>query len=119
MTRSRIRLLTLGVSLLMLLSLLTACGATSTPGGSTTTKKIRVGLVTDVGGLNDKGFNHLAYLGLQKAQRSSASGDVTESQRPQIRAEPDQYASKGDELVIAVGFLMANAVDRSRSSIPT
>ena len=26
--------------------------------------------VTDTGGLNDRGFNHLAYVGLQNAQRT-------------------------------------------------
>src|SRR5207253_4346891 len=35
---------------------------------------IKVGLVTDVGGLNDRGFNHLAYVGVQQAkQRLGAS----------------------------------------------
>ena len=120
MTRSRIRMLTLGVSLLMLLSLLTACGATTTPGGNTTTKKIRVGLVTDVGGLNDKGFNHLAYLGLQKAQTDlGIQGDVTESHAasdyvPNLTS----YASKGYDLVIAVGFLMASAVGQVSAQYP-
>src|SRR4051794_33093406 len=30
---------------------------------------LRIGLVTDIGGLNDRSFNHLAYLGLQQAQK--------------------------------------------------
>ena len=29
---------------------------------------VKVALVTDIGGLNDRGFNHLSYLGLLKAQ---------------------------------------------------
>jgi basic membrane protein A len=37
---------------------------TATTGGS----KLKIGLVTDIGGLNDRGFNHLSYLGLQRAQ---------------------------------------------------
>ena len=28
---------------------------------------LKVGLVTDIGGLNDRSFNHLAYVGLQQA----------------------------------------------------
>jgi len=104
----------------MLLSLLTACGATSTPGGSTTTKKIRVGLVTDVGGLNDKGFNHLAYLGLQKAQTDlGIQGDVTESHAASdYVTNLTSYASKGYDLVIAVGFLMASAVGQVSQQYP-
>ena len=30
---------------------------------------VRVAVVTDIGGLNDKGFNHLSYVGLQRAKR--------------------------------------------------
>src|SRR4051812_22578413 len=39
--------------------------------GTTTTASegLRVGLVTDVAGLNDRGFNHLAYLGVQQAKQ--------------------------------------------------
>jgi basic membrane protein A and related proteins len=120
MTRSRIRFLTLGVSLLMLLSLLTACGATSSTGSGTSTKKIRVGLVTDVGGLNDKGFNHLADLGLEKAKTElGIQGDVTESHNANDYVPNlTNYASKGYDLVIAVGFLMAGAVGTVSQQYP-
>ena len=122
MTRSRIRMLSVGISLLMLLSLLTACGATSTTGtgGGSTTKKIRVGLVTDVGGLNDRGFNHLAYLGLQKAQTDlGVQGDVTESHAASDYVPNlTNYASKKYDLVIAVGFLMASAVGQVSEQYP-
>ena len=40
-------------------------GAATQPAG----KKIKVGLVTDIGGLNDKSFNHLAFVGLQLAEK--------------------------------------------------
>lgn len=104
----------------MLVSLLSACGATSSNNGGTSTKKVRVGLVTDVGGLNDKGFNHLAYVGLQKAESDlGVQGDVTES-----KAATDyvpnltNYASKNYDLVIAVGFLMASAVGSVSQQYP-
>src|SRR2546422_5644733 len=42
--------------------------ANTTTSGSTA-KKIKIGLVTDIGGLNDRGFNHLSYVGLLRAQR--------------------------------------------------
>ncbi len=40
-------------------------GGTATPAA----KKIKVGLVTDIGGLNDRSFNQSAYQGLQRAQK--------------------------------------------------
>ena len=36
-------------------------------GGTTNPKDFKVGVVTDIGGLNDHGFNHLAYEGLLRA----------------------------------------------------
>ena len=73
---------------------------------------LTVGLVTDVGGLNDKSFNHLAYLGLQQAQcQLGATVDVIQSsEQSQYVPNLTTFAQKGDKLVIAVGFLMANAV---------
>src|SRR3954462_10546669 len=41
-------------------------GAKSTPAG----KKIKVGLVTDIGGLNDRSFNQLAYQGLTQSEKT-------------------------------------------------
>ena len=48
-----------------------AAGSTSTAAASG--KKIKVGLVTDIGGLNDRSFNALANKGLEDAKSSSAS----------------------------------------------
>ncbi len=72
--------------------------------------KLKVALVTDVGGLNDKSFNALAYKGLQNAQKkqgiegrvfiSKSSGDYI----PNLSAG----ARGGYDLVIGVGFLMAD-----------
>ena len=54
--------------------LLAACGGSSTgssSGGGNTpaAPKAKVALVTDIGGLNDNGFNHLAYTGYKKAEQ--------------------------------------------------
>ena len=37
-------------------------------------------LVTDIGGLNDKSFNHLAYVGLLRAEKKGVKGRVIQSQ---------------------------------------
>ena len=42
----------------------TACGGAPTTGGA---KKLKIGLVTDTGGVNDKSFNQSAWAGVQKA----------------------------------------------------
>jgi basic membrane protein A and related proteins len=121
MKRARLPLLTLGLLLLILVPMLSACGTTT--GGSTGSNKptIKVGLVTDTGGLNDKGFNHLAYVGLQNAMHdfSNVKGAVKQSTSdadyvPNLTS----FASQGYNLVIAVGFLMAAAVGSVAKEFP-
>lgn len=120
------------VSLLLALSLvLAACGGTpaaktgsqqgQTQGsGTASTKAIRVGLVTDVGGLNDHSFNYLANQGLQRAvQQLGVQGKVVESHN-QTDYVPNltNFAQQGYDLVIAVGFLMTDAVKQVAPQYP-
>jgi basic membrane protein A and related proteins len=67
---------------------------------------VKVALVTDIGGLNDKGFNHLAYLGLKRAEsKLGVSGRVYITQQSQDRLGNLQGAAKdGYPLVIGTGF---------------
>ena len=82
-------------------------------------------LVTDIGGLNDRGFNHLAYVGLQRAKTSSGlvpppcssprAGTITS--RTSRRACVEKYKAN---LVIGVGFLTGSSRSRPwRRSTPT
>jgi basic membrane protein A len=94
-----------------------ACGGTNNPG---TSKTYKIGLVTDIGGLNDKSFNHLAYVGLEKAKADFGITDsVTESHSgndyvPNLT----NFASKNYDLVIGVGFLMQEAVGTVSGQFP-
>ncbi|NUT54797.1 MAG: BMP family ABC transporter substrate-binding protein, partial [Thermoleophilia bacterium] len=81
--------------------------------GTTAGEPIRVGLVTDIGGLDDRSFNFLANRGLARAEDElGVEGRVVIS-----KAEADyvpnltSLAKQDYDLEIAVGFLMANAVD--------
>ncbi|MGZ4339344.1 MAG: BMP family lipoprotein [Gaiellaceae bacterium] len=76
-------------------------------------------LVTDIGGLNDKSFNHLAYVGLQHAQRAGIKGRVIQSHSPADYI-PNLKAcvQSGAGITIGVGFLMTDAMDAIASSFP-
>jgi basic membrane protein A and related proteins len=75
------------------------------PGKSAAT--IKVADVLDIGGLNDKGFNHLSYVGLQRAKKQlHVQGKVfitntAADRKPNLLSA----AQKGYGLVIAVGVL--------------
>ena len=127
MLHKRLRFLGVVAAVLMVAA---ACGSStsSTPPAKT----YKVGLVTDIGGLNDKSFNHLAALGLASAASSGnicstlpcskklpVDGEVVESRSgndyvPNLT----NFASKGYDLVIGVGFLMGEAVGTVSGQFP-
>jgi basic membrane protein A len=76
-------------------------------------------LVTDIGGLNDKSFNHLAYVGLLKAEKQGVKGRVIQSKSssdyiPNLQS----CVRQGAGITIGVGFLMQDAMDAVASSFP-
>ncbi|MCZ7587740.1 MAG: BMP family ABC transporter substrate-binding protein [Gaiella sp.] len=73
--------------------------------------KFRVALVTDIGGLNDRGFNALAYKGLKDAQkRLGIEGRVFISKGAADYIPNLSTGARGYDLVVGVGFLMADQV---------
>jgi basic membrane protein A len=79
---------------------------TASTGSAAPRASVKVALVTDIGGLNDKGFNHLAYLGLQRAEKlAGVSGRVYITQTSQDRIGNLEAAAKdGYGMVVATGF---------------
>src|SRR5262249_14538229 len=119
MSRMRVRFLALSALFVVLLPVLAACGgsSSSTGGGAT---KLKVGLVTDIGGLNDRGFNASAYAGLQQAKTQlGIQGDVKESKSANDYVPfLTQFASQGYDLVIGNGFLMQTAIGTVSGQFP-
>lgn len=98
---------------------LAGCG-TSAPAASGSAGSFKVGLVTDTGGLNDHGFNHLAYVGLERAHSQLGVGVSVVQSTSASDYVPNltNYARHGYNLVIAVGFLMAQAVQQVAKEFP-
>src|SRR4029079_13679906 len=94
---------------------------TSTPANSTPeAKKIKVGLVTDIGGLNDRSFNQLANAGLEKAKSElGIDGRVlTSKSNSDYVPNLSSLAQQKEDLVIGVGFLMADAMNTVAKKFP-
>lgn len=104
--------------LVLLAMLLTACGGTTTGGGGTTpttapAAKVTVGIVTDIGGLNDGGFNQFSHQGYEKARAQYGFPDVVIQSQVISDAEYTKNinaAAQQADMVIGVGFLMQNAI---------
>ena len=81
---------------------------------------LRVCLITDIGGLNDRGFNSLANQGLEQA----ASELGVETRVLESRSDADyipnlsECANQGYELIFSVGFLMGEATQQAAQQFP-
>ena len=98
-----------------------AAGSGSTMSTQAATgKKIRVGLVTDIGGLNDRSFNALANKGLNdaKSQLGVEGRVLTSDSNSDYVPNLSTLAQQKYDLVIGVGFLMAEAMDTVGSKFP-
>jgi basic membrane protein A and related proteins len=81
---------------------------------------IKAGLVTDIGGLNDRSFNFLANKGLEDAQSelgvdgrvliSESNGDYV----PNLTT----LAQQQFDVIVSVGFLMGDATNTVASKLP-
>jgi basic membrane protein A len=107
------------VMLLMMSLALSGCGGvfgtTEEAGG-----RLRVGIVFDIGGKDDKSFNAAAWEGVKRARdelgiflRDVEPGDPT-SIEPSMRA----FAERGYDLIIGVGFAQMPIMDRVARDFP-
>ena len=94
--------------------------ANTTTSGGNTGKKIKVGLVTDIGGLNDRGFNHLSYVGLLRAQKELGIAQRVYQAKSTQEYVPNlsTFARDGYDLTIGVGFTEADAIDTVATNFP-
>ncbi|HET7568528.1 MAG TPA: BMP family ABC transporter substrate-binding protein, partial [Gaiellaceae bacterium] len=122
--RSRTRLLAvLAAAAAVALAVLVAGGSAATgPAGHAKAQSAppKIGLVTDIGGLNDRSFNHLAYLGLQQANKKLGVPIRVLESKSNADYVPNMasLAQQGYSLVIGVGFLMHDSIRQVAKKFP-
>ncbi len=108
----------------LLVALVAGCGGGGDENGDGSAvnppPELKVGLITDLGQLDDNGFNELAYTGLKRAQAElNVQGRVVESASaadyiPNMSA----LARQGYDLVIGVGFAQGDAIGKVAQQFP-
>ena len=117
------RLALLGAAVLAAAALAAGCGGDGGEAGQATTgaeNTLRVGLITDLGQLNDNGFNELAYNGLRRAEEElGVAGRVIES-RSAADYVPNMtsLARQGYDLIVGVGFAQGDAIATAAARFP-
>src|SRR5690242_10027932 len=110
------------VRLLVMLAVmaLAGCSGGKGPGGVPETggqrgaggKSLRVGLVLDTGGVDDRSFNAAAWAGLQRGEKElGAEGKYVESHDASDYKTNLTSFSQNYDLVFAVGFAMEHALE--------
>ncbi|HSL65518.1 MAG TPA: BMP family ABC transporter substrate-binding protein [Gaiellaceae bacterium] len=98
----------------------TTAPATDTGDAGQAGEGTRVCLVTDIGGLNDRGFNSLANQGLERAKSELG----VETRVLESKSDADyipnlsECAEQGYNLIISVGFLMGEATETAANEYP-
>lgn len=114
------------ISLVALLAstTLTACGKSSSSASSANAQcPIKVGFVTDMGGIEDRSFNQSSWEGIQKFAKDNNLSESCISY-VESKAEADYVpnlsamADKGNHLVVAAGFLFSDAVKEVSKNYP-
>ena len=105
------------VSALFLMVGAASCGGDEGDEGG---DQVKVGLVTDTGGVDDRGFNEFSIKGLDRAE-----SDLDIEKRVYVSNSADDYepnlqaaVDDGNELVIAVGFLLAPSTIKVAAANP-
>ena len=96
---------------------LVGCGSDSAKGEKET---IKVGMVADVGGINDESFNQSAYEGLKQAEKElGIKVKVIESkQASEYIQNIESVIDEGVDLVIGVGNTMKDDIKKEAESYP-
>jgi basic membrane protein A and related proteins len=81
---------------------------------------IKVGMVTDIGGLDDRSFNQLANEGLERAKSELGveTRVLTSDQNSDYVPNLSSLAQQQFDLVIGVGFLMGDALNTVATRFP-
>lgn len=85
-----------------------------------TPKTLKVGLVTDVGKVDDRTFNEFAYKGMMRAVNEwHLSSAFLETQQPtDYEKNIEQLVAAGHEMIITVGFMLGDATKKMAQKYP-
>ena len=125
------KFLALVLALCMVLSLC-ACGAKEeapaaapaekaeeAPAAAPAAEKTKIGMVTDVGGVNDRSFNQSSWEGLQALDPELFEVNYLESKTDaDYQTNINTFIDEGYDLIICVGFMLAGATQEAAAANP-
>jgi basic membrane protein A len=115
----------LGSAALMLLAAFMACNKSGSAqsageGAREGEKTVKIGFVTDVGGVNDQSFNQSAWEGLQRFRDTTGASVSYIESRDESNYAPniDTFADQDCDLIWGVGFMLGDAFAQAGKDYP-
>lgn len=109
-----------GVLAIVTAGALTACSDTGARYDENGNKILRVGMVTDTGGVNDGSFNQLSWEGLRKAgtDMDIEVGYLESATDADYMPNIEAFCDEGYDLVIATGYALEDAIREAAETYP-
>ncbi|EJO5347985.1 BMP family ABC transporter substrate-binding protein [Clostridium botulinum] len=116
------KIIALLATAVMAVSLFAGCGNKDTSGEQSADKKekVKIGLSTDEGGLNDKSFNQSADAGVKKAQKelNVEYKPIESKQKEDYESNLEALVNDGSNLTFGIGFQMEQAMKNVAKKYP-
>lgn len=115
------KLVALSLTMIMSVGLLVGCGSSKEEASSG--DGIKIGMITDVGGVNDESFNQVSWEGLQAVSKELGEDklkvQVLEStQDADYKPNIEEFYDQEMDLIIGVGFKLADAIEEAAKNYP-
>lgn len=113
------RILAAITTIVVTASLFVGCGKTATD--KSETKKVKIGLATDEGGLNDKSFNQASDEGIKKAEKELKNIEykpIESKKKDEYQANLQALVDSDAELIFGVGYQMEDDVKTISEKYP-
>lgn len=108
------KIIALLATAVMAVSLFAGCGSKDSAGEQAAEKKekVKIGLSTDEGGLNDKSFNQAADAGVKKAQKELNVDykPIESKQKEDYESNLEALVNDGSDLSFGIGYQMETAM---------
>ncbi|MEW9077309.1 BMP family lipoprotein [Terrisporobacter glycolicus] len=114
------KLVALSLTMVMSVGLLVGCGSNKDEASK---KVVKVGMITDVGGVHDESFNQSSWEGLQAVEKELGKDKIEvkvleSKQDSDYDSNIDQFIDQEMDLIIGVGYKLDKAIEKASKAYP-
>ena len=114
------KLVALSLTMIMSVGLLVGCGSNK---DAASDDKVKIGMITDVGGVHDESFNQSSWEGLQAVEKELGKDKIEvkvleSTQDADYDSNIDQFIDQEMDLIIGVGYKLEKAIAKASKAYP-